>query len=76
MRVSNNSIYEPSMQTDVQPRSRFQAPSNEKQFQEAYRLDLSPRAMMSSDFNNPFDATIYNEDALEYTKTLDIIAKP
>ena len=78
MKVSNSSYnrYDSVVDTNTrteQPRST----SRIKNFLEAFRVDLSQRALNSEEYN---DSTInfptYNEDVLQYSENLNLIFKP
>jgi len=78
LKVSNSSYnrYDSVVDTNTrteQPRST----SRIKNFLEAFRVDLSQRALNSEEYN---DSTInfptYNEDVLQYSENLNLIFKP
>ena len=51
--------------------------STVKQFLEAFRVDLSSRALSSKEFNDPnINFPTYNPDVLQYSNNLNLIFKP
>ena len=77
MRVSNNSynrydsvVNNNSEVGSVKPTNRI------KNFLQAFRVDLSDRALSSSEYNDSkIHFPIHNSEALTYTEKLDIVLK-
>ena len=80
MEVSNSfNRYDSTIQpnVDLQKNQRINKVNNEKEFLDAYRLDLSLRAKESKEFNDPdIKFPTHNQDILQYSENLNLTFKP
>ncbi len=77
MQISNNrSSYDSTVQNNTSVQQT--RPLNRvKQFLEAFRVDLSSRALSSKEFNDPsINFPTHNSDVLQYSNSLNLIFKP
>jgi len=78
LKVSNNNY--DRYDSIVNNTSRAEKPrsiSRIKNFLEAFRVDLSQRALYSKEYNDPsINFPTYNEDVLQYSEKLNLIFKP
>lgn len=80
MEVSKNfsrydSVISPNY--DIPKTAKNERVSTIKSFLEAFRIDLSPRALASSEINDPsINFPTYNEDVLQYNQNLKLSYKP
>jgi len=77
MEVSNKlNIYDSTIQPDIRQSSRVSSKTNLKEFTEAYRLDISQKALQSAEYNDEsISFPIYNSEILQYDQNLDLIYK-
>ncbi len=73
MRISNNNVSKSSINQNFQVRTN-RTDAIQKDYN-AFRVELSPKAQASADFNSTDDTLfpIHNPDALQYTEHLDIV---
>lgn len=81
MEVSNNfSRYDSTIQSQnlkVQQNQQVNRTGRIKEFFEAFRVDLSPRAKASKEFNDPnIKFPTHNPEVLQYSEKLNLVFKP
>lgn len=77
MQVSTNTRSYDSRVTNNNSVSRTRSVGTVKQFLEAFRVDLSRKALLSEEFNNPsIKFPTHNTDVLQYSSNLNLILKP
>ncbi len=80
MEISNNfNRYDSTIQTntnlgEINPLRKI---NRVKNFFEAFKVDLSTRALSSTELNDPnIRFPVHNPDILQYSQNLNLIAKP
>lgn len=80
MEISKNfSIYDSPITPNqrVSSNNKTQRAGTIRSFFEAFRVDLSAKALASIEFNDPsINFPTYNEDVVQYNKNLDLTFKP
>ena len=80
MEISNNlNRYDSSVQSNYNTQNIQQVSpkSNIKRFTEAFKVELSQRAISSNEFNDKnINFPVYNEDVLQYSENLALTFKP
>lgn len=80
MEVSNNfSRYDSVITTnqDIPNNRTIQRTNTIKNFLEAFRIDLSQKALSSDEINDPsINFPTFNNEVLQYNKNLDLTLKP
>jgi len=79
MEISNNlNRYDSAIQANsTQNIQQINPKNNIKQFTEAFKVDISQKAMLSSEFNDEnINFPVYNEDVLLYNENLNLTFKP
>lgn len=80
MEVSNNfNRYDSTIQPNVnlQQNQSITKSNSIKEFLEAFRVDLSPKAMASKEFtDSSISFPTFNPDVLQYSENLNLVLKP
>ncbi|WP_321470805.1 hypothetical protein [Halarcobacter sp.] len=78
MEISNNlNRYDSTIQANSPQNIQVNPKSSIKQFTEAFKVELSQRAMASEEFSDQsINFPVYNEDVLQYSENLNLTFKP
>lgn len=76
MRISSNKANYDSVVNRSSSTQRVKTSNTIRSFLEAFRVDLSQKALSSTEFNDPnIKFPTHNEDVLQYSEKLNLIFK-
>lgn len=77
MKISNNYNNYDSIINENQKKEKITSIRKIKGFVDAYRVDLSQRALNSKEMEDPdINFPTYNSDVLQYSENLNLVFKP
>ncbi|WP_320034440.1 hypothetical protein ACMC56_11050 [Campylobacterota bacterium DY0563] len=78
MEISNNlNRYDSTIQPNSKQNIQVNPKNSIKQFNEAFKVEISQRAMTSLEFNDEsINFPVHNEDVLQYSENLSLTFKP
>lgn len=77
MKISNNYNRYDTLVNENPKNGMVSSTRRIKNFLEAFRVDLSQRALNSKEINDPdINFPIYNSDVVQYSENLNLVFKP